>query len=434
MDHLYLEIIAILLLIAANGFFSLSEFSIIASRRSRLKRLAREGNRPAERAFKILSRPESFLATVQVGITFVGIMAGVFSGMTLVNHLDGIMNQIPVEFIQKSSKPISSILIAALVTFFSVVLGELVPKYIALSKPERIASSVSGPILIFIKASFFLVKILSGTAKGFIRLIGIKKLPDRGALTDEEINLLVAEGREKGVIDATEERLIHSVFDFTDTTARQAMTPRTDIVGIDIEDSTEQIIKTVTEHGFSRYPVYQKTMDNIVGVLYTKDIIEVLQHSGTIVLNDIIRKPLFIPDSMKLDVLLKTFQQKKVHAAIVLDEFGGTAGIISLEDLLEEIVGEIQDEFDTEQREFVKKSENLAFVAGSLRVDELNDYFKTRFPEDGPDTVGGLIFETLGRPGNKGEEITIEQVKFKILEVEGNRMKRFRVEKVAATK
>ena len=161
MDHLYLEIFAILLLIAANGFFSLSEFSIIASRRSRLKRLAREGNRPAERAFKIQSRPESFLATVQVGITFVGVMAGVFSGMTLVNHLDSFINQMPVEFIQKSSKPISSIVIAALVTFFSVVLGELVPKYIALSKPERIASSVSGPISVFIKLSFFLVKILS---------------------------------------------------------------------------------------------------------------------------------------------------------------------------------------------------------------------------------------------------------------------------------
>lgn len=430
MDNIYLEILAILLLIAANGFFSLSEFSIIASSRSRLKRLAREGNKSAERAFNMRARPESFLATVQVGITFVGIMAGVYGGMTIVNHINPLIAKIPLDFIADSARTVSSIVVAVLITFAAVVLGELVPKYLALSRPEKIASRLSGSISIFIKVSSFLVRILIGTAHICMKLIGVKYTADSSMLTEEEINLIIAEGREKGVFDATEQEMIHSVFDFTDTIARQAMTPRTDIVGIDINDDTKEILKKITSYGYSRFPVYENTLDKIVGILYTKDIIKILQHSSLIVINDIIHKPLFIPDSMMLNTLLKTFQQKRVHVAIVLDEFGGTAGLITLEDLLEEIVGEIHDEFDIDQREFVKNSETLAFIAASLRVDELNDQFGTKLPEDGSDTIGGLIFENLGHPAEKGEEVIIENLKFSVLEVEGNRMKRLRVEKI----
>lgn len=430
MDNIYIEILAIFLLIAINGFFSLSEFSIIASRKSRLKRLIQEGSRSASRAVKIQSRPESFLATVQIGITFVGVLAGVFSGMTIVNHISPLVAGIPIDFISSSARTVSFFIIVVIISFASIVLGELVPKYIALSRPEKIALRVSGPISVFIKVSFFLIRILTGTAKGIIRLIGIKQTSDRFSVTEEEINILIAEGREKGVFDKTEQELIHSIFDFSDITARRAMTPRTDIIGVNIEDDTDKILKSVTSNGFSRYPVYEDTLDRIVGIIYTKDIIRILQHSDLILINDIIRKPLFVPDSMKLNTLLRTFQQKRVHMAIVLDEFGGTAGLITLEDLLEEIVGEIQDEFDTEQKEFVQKSEVLAFVAGSLRVDELNDQFGTRLSEDDPNTITGLIFERLGRPAAKGDKVIIKNVKFIVLEVEGNRLKRLRVEKL----
>ncbi len=431
MDNIYLEILAIFLLIVANGFFSLSEFSIIASRKSRLKRLAREGSKSAERAYKILIRPESFLATVQIGITFVGIMAGVYGGMTFVNHISPLVTKIPIDSIADSARTISSIVVALLITFFAVVLGELVPKYLALSRPEKIASKISKPIGTFIRISILPVKILTGTARLFMKLFGIKYTADSATHTDEEINLIIAEGREKGVFDATEQEMIHSVFDFTDTTARQAMTPRTEIVGIDINDDTKAIVKKITSYGYSRFPVYEDTLDKIAGILYSKDVIKILQPSGLIVINDIIRKALFIPDSMMLNTLLKTFQQKRVHVAIVLDEFGGTAGLITLEDLLEEIVGEIHDEFDIDQREFVKNSDSLAFVAASLRVDELNDQFNTKLPEDGPSTIGGLVFENLGHPAIKDETITIKNIKFTVLETEGNRLKRLRVEKLS---
>ncbi len=431
MNNIYLETLAILILIAANGFFSLSEFSIIASRRSRLKRLAREGNKSAERALKILYQPDSFLATVQIGITFVGIMAGVYGGVTIVKYITPLIAKIPITSIAASAKTISSIIVALIITFFAVVLGELAPKYLALTRPEKVAAKLSGPIMVFIRISIVPVKVLTGSAKLFMRLFGFKYKADRSSLTEDEINLIIAEGQEKGVFDATEQEMIHSVFDFTDTTARQAMTPRTNIIGIDINESSEEIVKKITSHGFSRFPVYENTLDQIIGILYAKDIIKILEHSMPVVVNDIVRKPLFIPDSMMLNMLLKTFQQKRVHVAIVLDEFGGTAGLITLEDILEEIVGEIHDEYDLDQKEFVKNSDSLAFAAASLRVDELNDQFDTKLPESGPGTIGGLIFEKLGQPAVKGEAITINNIKFTVLELDGNRMKRLRVEKLS---
>ncbi|MEW6014583.1 MAG: hemolysin family protein [Candidatus Zixiibacteriota bacterium] len=429
-NKIYLEMLAILALIGANGFFALSEFSIIASRRSKLKRMAKSGSRSATRAEKLHSRPEAFLATVQVGITFVGTLAGVFSGMTIVNSLTPYIEKIPNATISGAARSISFFLIVLAISFLSVVVGELVPKYIALSRPEKIAAAVSSPMTLFMKVTFFFVRLLSGTARGVIRLLGIKVGSEASSITEDEINIIIAEGLEKGIFDVTEQELITSVFDFSDRTARHAMTPRTEIVGVDINWPMDKALQFITENGFSRYPVYDRSLDNIIGMIYTKDVIRVMQHSALIIIRDIIRKPIFVPDSMKLNVLLGAFKKKRVHAAIVLDEYGGTAGLITLEDLLEEIVGEIQDEHDTEPREFVKRSESLAYAAGGFRVDELNDEFHTELPEDGPTTLAGLVVEHLGRPAAKGEEIVIKNLKFVVLEADGNRLKRLKIERL----
>lgn len=429
MNNAYFEIIAILVLIIVNGFFSLSEFSIIASRKSKLKQMAEEGNRAAAQAAKIQSQPESFLATVQVGITFVGVLAGVFSGMTIVGLLSPQIADIPIPIISNSAQTISFFVVVISVACLTIIIGELVPKYLALSKPEKIASAVSGPMIWFSKAGFFLVRFLNGTARLLLRLFGLKKIPERSSITEEEINYIIAEGKEKGIFDATEQELIHSVFDFVDTTVRQTMTPRIDIIGVDINEEPDKILEKIVQSGFSRYPVYGENLDKIEGIIYTKDIIRLLQDSRLFTIKDIIHKAHFIPDSMKLSKLLTIFQRKKIHMAFVLDEFGGTAGLITLEDVLEEIVGEIQDEFDTEQREFVKETDSVAFASASYRVDELNDSFDTDLSEDGSDTLGGLIFEKLQRPALQGEKVLIEGLKFEILEVDGNRIKRLRIEK-----
>ncbi len=429
MNNSYLEIIAILILIAANGFFSLSEFSIIASRKSRLKHMADEGNHAAARAAKIKAKPESFLATVQIGITVVGVLAGVFSGMTFVGALEPYIAMIPVEFISHSARHLSFIIIVAAISFLTIVIGELIPKYLALSRPERFAAQVSRPMLWFSRASFFLVKFLNGSTRLILRLFGLKKIPERSSITEEEINLIIADGREKGIFDATEQELIHSVFDFSDTTVRQTMTPRTEIIAINFKDGTDKILEQIAKSGFSRYPIYSENIDKVDGIIYTKDIFKLIRNSRTPNLKEIIRKALFVPDSMKLSSLLTIFQQRKVHVAIVLDEFGGTAGMITLEDIIEEIVGEIQDEHDTEQREFAKESETVAFASASFRVDELNESFETDLPEDGPETLGGLVFNHLQRPAMNGEELQIGELKFKILRVDGNQIKRLRIEK-----
>ncbi len=429
MESIYLESLAILALVLANGFFAASEFALIASRKSRLKNWARQGNKAAERTFSLLKQSDRFLAAVQVGITFVATMAGVFGGATIVQSITPLVQDIQVPFIQASAETISIFAVVIGITFLSVVVGELIPKYIALSNPEKIAVAVTGPIRFFTLLTFFLVSFLTFSARTILRLFGLGKVRERLHITEDEINILVAEGTEKGVFDKTEQQLIKSVFDFSDTTVRKAMTPRVDIIAIGVDDPLEKITELMSRTGFSRYPVYKENIDQILGILYTKDLIRLRNNDTVLILKDLLRKPLFVPDSMPLSVVLTKFQKRKVHIAVVLDEFGGTAGVITLEDVLEEIVGEIQDEHDYTQSEFVAHSDKIAFASGALRPDELNDKFGTSLPEEVSETLAGLIIETCGHIPEAAEEVQVLGVKFTILEKEGNRIKRVQVEK-----
>lgn len=432
MESSILELLAIFALVLANGFFAASEFALIASRRSRLKNLARHGDRRAKRTTLLLARPDRFLATIQVGITFIATLAGVFGGATLVKTLAPLIRDIPVEAISHAAQPIAIALIVVFISALSVVVGELIPKYIALGNPEKIALAVSRPISVFSRLTFFLVGFLTFSARLVLRIFGFRKLPERSHITEDEINILIHEGTEKGVFDKTEEKLIKQVFDFTDINVRQAMTPRVDMIGINIDWSQEKIMEIMSTSGYSRYPVYGDSLDHIEGIVYTKDLIALMVTGGAVILKDIIRKPLFVPDSMPLTTLLQKFQRAKKHIAIVLDEFGGTAGLITLEDIIEEIVGDIQDEHDTDQPEFVAHSDRIAFAAAAFRPDELNREFGVNVPEDVSETLAGLIVETLGRIPEMTEEVIIDNVKFKILEMAGKRIKRLRVEKIAS--
>ncbi len=429
MESGLLELLAIFALVMANGFFAAAEFALIAARKSRIKNWARKGNRHAARTRKLLQQPERFLATIQVGVTFVGTLAGVFGGATLVKSLTFYLEQAPFAIAPAAARPIAIAVVVIFISTLSIVLGELVPKYVALNNPERMALRISRPIWLFSRATFFIVALLNWTARGLLRLFGLSRLPERAHISDEEINILISEGIEKGVFEPTEQRLIKSVFDFTDTAVRQAMTPRVDIIGIPEGQPLAEVVETMKGHGYSRYPVFKESLDQIVGIMYTKDLIAPLAAAKTADLNRIMRKPLFVPDSMPLTVLLAKFQRQRVHIAIVLDEFGGTAGLITLEDILEEIVGEIQDEHDQDKPEFVAHSDTVAFAAGSLRPDELNERFGVDLPEKISDTLAGLIVETLGRLPERDESVTIKRVTFTVLEMSGNRILRLRVRK-----
>ncbi|MEA2031229.1 MAG: hemolysin family protein [candidate division Zixibacteria bacterium] len=427
---LYLYILAILALIIANGFFSLSEFSIIASRQSKLKQQKSDGKLGADRAEKLQSNPDRFLATIQIGITLVATISGVFGGATLVEPLRQILAVIPLEYVADIAQPLALGIISILITIATVVIGELVPKYLALSNPERFACMVSSPITIFTRLTVFLSSTLSGAANLILMLFGVKYGKSSGIVTEDEINLMILEGKKKGVFDDTEEKLIKSVFDFADSTVRRAMTPRPDVIAINKTATPDEIIKAIVTYGHSKYPVYENNIDNVIGVLYTRDIIHHKMNPRLIILTDIIRKPTFVPDSMLLSRLLREFQHKKREFALVLDEFGGTAGIVTLEDILEELVGEIQDEDDDSDNPLVKHSDTIAYADGTVWPGAINELMDSKLPEEESDTLAGLIIDHLGRLPKRKDVITIADMNITILERDNIRLTRLKLEKI----
>jgi len=428
--RLVFELLAILILVLANGFFALAEFSIIASRSSRLKQKKVEGKSGAAKAVKLRSRPESFLASIQVGITLVGALLGVFSGATMVDKLEGLFRASSISFIAESATSISVAIVVLTITVLSVVLGELVPKYMALARPERYARYVAPSIGFFTAVTAPFSKLLSKIAGLIVRAMGIRRDGAAQQITEEEINQMLIEGSKRGVFEATEQQFIRSVFEFTDSTVRRAMKPRPDVVAFERNCPTETILETIVENGYSRYPVYEDTIDKVVGIIYVKDFIEQKTDLHKIDLVKMNREPMFVPDSMPLPKLLRDFQQGKNHMAIVLDEFGGTAGIITLEDVLEELVGEIQDEYDAESAPLVVQSKELAYAAGDVWPGDVNDHLETHLPEDSFDTLAGLFMDTIGRLPEKNESLEIEDVRLTILAKDENRILRLKLEKI----
>ncbi len=426
MGTIVIEILVILALILANGFFSSSEIALISARKSRIKHLSEKGHKKARLVNKLQSKPDVFLATIQVGITLVGTLASVVGGAKIVDHLKLWIEKMPYDPIRNSSESIAIAIVVVIITYLLLVLGELVPKYLALAFPERVAFRTVGPVNALSRLTFFAVKLLSNSSRSLASLF-VKEVPkDTGFVTDDELKFIVREGKTKGVFDQTEEELIRSALEFTDTTVRNAMTPRTEIVALDINAGHEQAIRAMTEEGYSRIPIYKDSLDNIVGIIYAKDIINLLHNRELIILEDILRKPYFVPDSMKIWELLKIFQKRQFHMAIVLDEFGGTAGLISLEDILEELVGEIRDEYDREEEEMYLLSENLAIVNASLFIGEFNQRFKTDLPEE-YNTVGGYVTSTLGRIPVVDEQIRIGNLTFVIFDKVGPRLGKIKV-------
>ncbi len=432
-SNLLLELLAIFVLILANGFFALSEFSVIASRSSKLKQLEDQNKTGAEAAHRLHRSPDRFLAAVQVGITLFGTVAGVFGGATIVRKLTVWLEGLPVTAVAEAANGISVVVVSLAITATAVVIGELVPKYLALSNPEKFARFVAPPMGGFTTLTAIFSQALSNTARLIVRMLGVKRGTERSAITEDEINTMIFEGTEKGIFDETEQELIRSVFDFADSTVRRSMTPRTEMVAISIDASPEEVMATITQNGFSRYPVFEKSLDNVIGVLYIKDLIYRHVQPNLIVLRDLIRKPNHVPDSMPLSKMLRDMQRTKNQMAIVLDEFGGTAGVITIEDILEELVGQIQDEYDKESRAIVRHSDTVVFADGYIWPGEINEVLRCHLPEDRADTIAGLVIDSLGRIPEDNEAITIADTMIQVLEREENRLTRLKIELTLAS-
>ncbi|MEW6050468.1 MAG: hemolysin family protein [Candidatus Zixiibacteriota bacterium] len=433
MDSLLaLEIGAIVILILANGFFALSEFSVIASRKTKLRQKVDEGKFGAATASRLHDNPEGFLATIQVGITLVGALVGVFSGATIVASLEKYYSASSITFVANGASALAVLTVVVPITILSVVLGELVPKYVALSYPEKYARLVAGPINLFYKTTYVFARVLSGVARLIVRLLGVRRDPETGVISEEEVEHIIVEGRKRGLFEITEEEFIKSVFAFTDSTVRRAMKPRTDVIGIAADASPQEAMKIIAENGYSRYPVYENTVDHVVGVLYTKDLLTDLTERSQLDVRKLMRDPVFVPDSMPLTRVLHQFQRGKAHLAVVLDEFGGTAGIVTLEDILEELVGEIQDEYDAEAPPVLKLSETVVHADGSVWPGEVNELLGTKLPEEEAETIAGLFIDEAGRVPDRYESVQLADAKLTVLAKDKNRIMRMKVEKLGS--
>jgi putative hemolysin len=396
-----------------------------------MQKLADEGNRHAQIVVKFQTNPEQFLATIHVGIIFSLTLASGIGGVMAFQNLVPYLQASETRWVSETSNWLSLGIMAVSIGFLVVVFGELVPKSLALRFAEVVALRVSSPILFFETLFRYPAKLLTFTSNIFLALFRDKTNFAESRISEEEFKLMLEEGKKAGVIDKTEHELIESIFEFTDTTAKEVMIPRPDIVALNIDTPRENIVKIVLEEGYSRMPVYRDTIDNIVGIVYTKDLLGLLEYRDLIILQDVIRPAYFVPETKKISQLMRELQQRKLHMAVVIDEFGGTEGIITMEDILEEIVGEIHDEYDEELKDVESAADGTFVVNARISVKNFNDRFQTSIPEaDEYETVGGFLHKFTGRIPDLNEEIRHESLSFTIVKKSERRIRLVRVRKL----
>jgi len=434
MGEFWIEVILILLLILANGFFACSEIAIISARKSRIRHLMDSGNKRAEVVNKLQSEPDNFLATVQVGITLVSMLAGAIGGATAIEAIKPLLQYAPIEFVNKWSEPISIALVVLVISYLSIIMGELVPKSLALRFAEPIALFVGKPIQYLSRFSFIIVRILTKSTNLFLKPFGKMPPPEGSFVTEEEIKILLKEGGEKGIFEKSEQDLIHSVFEFVTTTAKEIMVPRPKIKAIAIETPLVSVIDIVIESGFSRFPVYDGSIDNIKGVLYEKDLLDIRNKLQDIQLKDLLRPVYFVPETKKIDTLLKELQRRRMHMAIVINEYGNAEGLVTMEDIIEEIVGEIEDEYDFEDRPVKILKDGSMIIDASLQIRDLIDQYKLAIEEsEDYETIAGLVLSQLQKMPRGGEIVKYGDYKITIVDIEGKRISKVKLEKATGT-
>jgi len=424
MNSPVIELGIIVVLVLLNGVFAATEIALVTIRRSRLQQLTDEGSRSAARVMRLKGQPGRFLAVIQIGINFLGFLASAFAAVSLVAGLETWLQGFGA--LQNVAGGIALIVVTGVLTIFTIIFGELVPKQIGLAHAERVAMSTSR-LIDFLGVVFGpLVGFLTWTTRRISRLFGADVAADE-RISAEELRLIIEQGGEQGILEAEEEQMIHAVIELGDQRIHEVMVPRIAMISLATSATMEEAIDTVIEQGHSRIPVYEETIDEIIGILYAKDLLPFLKGSAAErpSLRSLLRTPVFVPESMSVDDLLHEFQRRKVHLAIVLDEYGGTAGLVTIEDLLEEIVGEIQDEYDEEEPLIVKISDDEARIDGRADVDDLADLFDTNLgleDADEYDTVGGLIYHRIGGVPKPGDQVMVDGLTLTVETTDGRRV------------
>jgi putative hemolysin len=419
-----LEVIVIALLIVVNGIFVASEIALVTVRRSRIRQLSDEGDARAKRVARMTEKPAGLLATIQLGITFIGFLAAAFAGASIAGSIADWLRDIGLA---GSADVIALLIVTLVVSLVTIVFGELVPKTLALAHAERYALVLSRPVEVLGRVLHPVIWFLTTVTHAVTRLLGVRDVSSDDAITSEELLILVERGSEQGTIEDEEEQMIGGVLELGEQRAHEVMVARVDMVALEANASLAEIVEVIVSEGHSRIPVYEGSIDNIIGMLYAKDLLPFLvgddrQPS----IRELLRTPLFVPESLLVDDLLRSLQRRRVHIAIVLDEHGGTAGLVTIEDLLEEIVGEIQDEYDEEEPMIVPLGDNEARIDGRTDVDDMLEHFDAELGGDDQeefDTVGGLVYHHIGGVPAVGDTVEVDGLKLTVEATDGRRVR-----------
>jgi putative hemolysin len=426
---MWFDILLIIIFIFLNGLFAATEIAVVTVRKSRIKQLMEEGNKTAAILNKFKEEPNRFLATTQIAVTLIGVLAAAIGGAAAIEIIKPAIRELPFRPIAASSEAIAIGVVTIVITYFLLVFGELIPKSIAMANPEGVGLKTAKFVEGFSKIATIFVKMLTFSTNMVLKPFGRKTFTEIAYISEEEVRMLIREGGEQGVFEPAEQALIHSVFEFTDMSAKEVMVPSTQMVKIGLHMSIEDIKSLITEEQFSRYPVVGKDLNDIRGILYAKDFLNALS-KGVVDIRKLIKPPFFIPETKKISNLLKEMQKKRVHMALVIDEYGGVSGLVTMEDLLEEIVGEIRDEYDIESP-VIQLSDGTLLIDASISIRDLEDDYKIKIPESTEyETMSGFLLTTLQKIPKVGDVVEIEDKKITISEMVGQRIAKIKLEKL----
>ena len=428
------SVILILALILINGFFAMAEIALVSVRKTRVRQLVEEGMPRAKVVQRLLEHPDRLLATVQIGVTMVGFFASAMGAITLAYPLARVLRQTHMHLIAENAYVISVVAVTLTIGYLSLVIGEITPKSLALRHSEKIALVAAAPLSLLEWLLSPLIKLVTWGSNLLVRPFGGTASFAPPILSEEELKMLVEAGEEEGVLEEEEKEMIHSIFEFTDTVVRKVMVPRIDIKAVEVNEPVSELLDVIMTEGHSRVPVYEETIDNILGVVHAKDLLRAVHENGRqATVRELMRPPFVIPENKKVDELLAEFKKNKIQMAIVVDEYGGTAGLVTIEDLLEEIVGDIMDEYDVEEPMIEILDEKTAIVDSRMPVDEVNEQMDLSLPEEEFETVGGLVFGLLGKQPEQGEKIEYQNVDLIVEKTDGRRIQKVKVIKTERT-
>ena len=417
--RVFLELVGVAALILLNAFFVAAEYGLVTARRTRIIELQHQGNRRARDVLRITGDPPRFIAAMQLGVTLTSLAIGALGEHVLTREFDTWL-----------ATALAIALSYLILTFFHVVIGELVPKGVALSHSEGTALWVSAPVRAFFTVAEPLIWVLQRSTEVVLRIFSVDPPgAERDVLSEAELRMLVSRSTREGEIEVGEQQMIDKVFVFGDKDAADVMVAKPDVTAISAEMPAEKALETVLDHPYTRYPVFRETIDDVIGVLHVRDLFSAIHDRGLtdVRLEDLLRPPYVVPETKDLASLLQDFRRTNNHFAIVVDEYGALAGICTLEDLIEEIVGEIEDEFDVPEQTIVQVDDDTWRLDGRFPIDEFNERFGTEIPEEDFHTVAGFVFGQLGRAPEPGDDVSYDGLRFDVLEVEGNRIEQIAV-------